>query len=111
MAIARFGSDHKYKQAKAERSIELYSLNHSEFVKARISLRDLVEKWRQDAHRFFNRLETGDADHEAGYRTAITELDRLRSPKEPYSAFCAAMIDRYRHEEYLFGRYLRVLCT
>lgn len=102
-AMPRFSKDHEYKHGKAARSIELYSINHSEFVTARLDLRDRIEQLKKDAKRFFGKLESGDADHENGYANAIAELARLRSAPEPFSAFCAAMIDPSSHEDYLFG--------
>jgi hypothetical protein len=102
-AMPRFSTGHPYKHAKATRSIELYSINHSEFVTARLELRDRIEKLKQDARRFFAKLESGDAVHEAGYASAIAELSRLRSSSAPFSAFCAAIIEPATHEDYLFG--------
>lgn len=107
-AMPRFAdtTGNSYKYRKAEKSIELYSINHSEFVKARLDLRDEIEKLRQDALRYFKKIETGDSDHEAGYSRAIEQLDLLRAEDQPYSAFCSAMINRFRHEEYLYGLFL-----
>lgn len=102
-AMPRFSAEHPYKYVKAARSIELYSINHSEFVTERLELRDRIESLKQDAKRFFGKLETGDAVHEAGYESAIKELSRLRSATSPFSAFCAAMIDPASNEDYLFG--------
>jgi hypothetical protein len=105
-AMPRFPEEQKYKYNKADISITLYNINHSEFVNARIALLDQIERLRRDAQRFYARLETGDADHEEGYRRAITELAKLRAPNAPYSAFCSAMMDRYRHEDYMYGLYV-----
>lgn len=102
-AMPRFPVDQAYKHGKAAKSIELYSINHSEFVTARLELRDRIEKLKKDAKRFFSKLETGDAVHESGYASAIAELARLRSAPAPFSAFCAAMIEPSSHEDYLFG--------
>jgi hypothetical protein len=102
-AMPRFSPDHPYKHGKAARSIELYSINHSDFVTSRLELRDRIEKLKQDAKRFFGKLETGDAVHAAGYESAIKELAHLRSASAPFSAFCAAMIDPASHEDYLFA--------
>jgi hypothetical protein len=62
-ALPRFGSGEPYKYQKADLSIKYYSLNHSEFTKARIALRDKIEDLRVEAIRYFSRLESGDADH------------------------------------------------
>lgn len=102
-AMPRFPISETYKHAKANKSIDLYSINHSDFVKARLELLNQLERLCSDARRYFRRLEDGDADHERGYRRAIAELSRLRSSTQPFSAFCSAMIERYRHEDYLFG--------
>ncbi|TPK59702.1 hypothetical protein FJ930_29125 [Mesorhizobium sp. B2-4-15] len=101
-AMPRFSADQDYKHRKAAKSIELYSINHSDFVKARLELRDRIEKLKKDAKRFFAKLETGDADHESGYASTIAELARLRSASAPFSAFCAATIEPSSHEDYLF---------
>jgi len=102
-AMPRFSVKHVYKHEKAEKSIEYYSINHTDFVTARLELRDRIKKLKKDAKRFFSKLETGDADHENGYASAIAELARLRSAAEPFSSFCAAMIDPSPKDDYLFG--------
>lgn len=104
-AMPRFNASETYKHAKANKSIDLYSINHSDFVKARMQLLAEIQKWLNDARRYYLRLENGDADHEAGYTRAIAALTKMRSRAAPYSAFCAAMIDRHRHEEFMFGLY------
>lgn len=102
-AMPRFDARHRYKHAKAKRSIKLYSINHSEFVAARLELRDRIERLKENARVFYSKLEAGDAAHEQAYASAIGELARLRRPSAPYSAFSAALIDAAAHEEYLFG--------
>lgn len=104
--MPRWGEQDPYKNKKAAKSIELYSLNHSDFVRARIALRDQIEDARQNAQRFFNRLEDGDADHERAYASAIQTLRRLQSPAAPHSGFCAALLRKYRDEPYLEGAFL-----
>ena len=102
-AMPRFPDSQVYKNSKAVRSIDLYGINHSEFVAARLDLRDRINELKQDAKRYYAKLETGDADHENGYARAISELAKLRSASAPFSAFCAAMIEPSSHEDYLFG--------
>lgn len=104
--MPRWGEQDPYKNQKAARSIELYSLNHSDFVRARIALRDQIEEARLNAQRFFKRLEDGDADHEHAYAAAIQILRRLQSPAAPHSGFCAALLRKYRDEPYLEGAFL-----
>ena len=94
-----------YKYAKANKSIELYSLNHSDFVKARLDLKDKLEKLNLQALRYYARLETGDADHEAAYRQALYNMKQLSSDREPHSAFCIAMLNKYRDEQHMYGMF------
>jgi hypothetical protein len=101
--MPRWSENHQYKWKKATKSIDLYHLNHSDFVKARIELRDRIEKICGQAKRLFNKLEAGDADHELAYEAALRELLRLRDKRAPYSGFCVAYLDRYRNEDYLDG--------
>jgi hypothetical protein len=105
-AMPRWNKDHPYKYTKADRSIELYSLNHTDFVKARIILRDKMRRLCEDAKRYFSKLESGDAVHAEAYENAISELIDLRSEKSPYSGFCVAFLDRFKDEEYLAGIFL-----
>jgi hypothetical protein len=92
-----------YKSEKAKMSIRYYSLNHSEFTKARMALRDKIEDFRIEAMRFFSKLETGDADHLRAYSNAIKGLRELRKESASFSSFSIAMTDRYRDEEALVG--------
>lgn len=105
-AMPRWGENEPYKHKKASKSIELYSLNHTDFVKARIALRDQIEEARQQAETFFNRLENGDADHEKAYAIAIKKLRNLQSPNAPYSGYCISLMKRYRNEGYLEGAFV-----
>lgn len=104
--MPRWDASEKYKNAKAAKSIELYSLNHSDFVKARISLRDQIETARLEAKRYFARLEDGDADHESAYAGAIKRLRSLQSREAPHSGFCASILKIHRHEPYLEGAFI-----
>ncbi|MEJ1297804.1 MAG: hypothetical protein RPU64_16585 [Candidatus Sedimenticola sp. (ex Thyasira tokunagai)] len=103
-AMARFGEEKRPKAHKrAEISIELYNLNHTDFVKARISLRDQISKLVADAARYYKKLESGDATHEHAYERAIEQLIEYVDMSAPYSGFCVAYLENYRHEEYLHG--------
>ncbi|CAN5447653.1 hypothetical protein BH11PSE5_BH11PSE5_26530 [soil metagenome] len=105
-ALPRFGPTDVYKSEKAKLSIRYYSLNHSEFTKARMALRDRIEDLRIEAMRYFARLESGDADHARAYSKAITGLRELRRESSSFSAFSIAMTDKYRSEEALSGVFL-----
>lgn len=104
-AMPRWDADQPYKNLKAIKSIDLYHLNHSDFVKARIVLRDQVYKHVSDARRFFVKLETGDADHERAYEAAISGLIQLCHKDSPYSSFCLACLSNYKRDEYLAGAF------
>src|SRR6185503_2846456 len=58
---------------KAAKSIELYHLNHSEFVRARIGIRDALRQWIEDAKRYYLHLEDGDAVNDHAYKRAIVQ--------------------------------------
>lgn len=104
-AIPRFGDSvvHAYKNLKAAKSIELYSLNHSDFVNARIELRDKIDELCGKAARHFNKLEDGDGANVEAYTGVIQELGELKSETKEHSSFCSAMIERFRHEEYMYA--------
>lgn len=105
-ALPRFAKTESYKYAKAELSIKYYSLNHSDFTKARMALRDKIEDLRIEAIRYFERLELGDADHARAYSRAIMTLRELRKESSPFSAFSIAITDTLRSEEALSGVFI-----
>ncbi|RWC37995.1 MAG: hypothetical protein EOS28_31240 [Mesorhizobium sp.] len=105
-ALPRFGPEQTYKNEKAGLSIKYYSLNHSDFTKARIAIRDRIEDLRVEAMRYFSRLETGDADHARAYSNAIMTLRELRKEASPFSAFSIAITDTLRGEEALSGVFI-----
>ena len=105
-AMPRFAAEESYKNEKARLSIKYYSLNHSEFIRERITLRDRIENLRVDAMRYFARLESGDADHQSAYSKAIMSLRELRKDSAPFSAFSVAITDRFREEAALSGVFL-----
>ena len=91
---------------RADTSIKYYHLNHSDFVKARIKLRDEMTRFVQAARKTFNKLESADATNAGQYDLAISHLRRMRSEKAPYSSFCVAYLDRLRNEPFLAGVFL-----
>jgi len=103
-AIPRYSQDSKPRLfAKAHTSIKLYHLNHSDFVRARINIREMIEKLVVDAKRYFNRLESGDATIDNAYNRTIEQLREMRSENAPFSSFVVAILDRYKLEESLQG--------
>ena len=88
---------------RADRTIAAYNLNHTEFVKARIKLRDEMTNLVADAKRAFNGLDKGDAFHAQTYENAIARLRNMVSRQAPYSGFCIAYLDRLRHMVFLAG--------
>ncbi|MDP1667356.1 MAG: hypothetical protein Q8L79_19795 [Methylobacter sp.] len=106
-AMARYGCDAKPRLfQRADISIKYYNLNHSDFVRARIELREKMDGLVRDADKFYKKLETGDATHDHAYETTIKTLRRMRDKFAPYSSFCMAYLDKYRHEDFLVGVFL-----
>lgn len=101
-ATIRHSKNEKPKSfAKADCSIKLYHINHSDFVKARIAIRDELKKHMADAKRFYKRLETGDAQIEHSYRRAIEALRDACNERAPFSSFAVAILQAYRADESL----------
>ena len=99
-AMPRFSEKkHARKFMRADQSIALYNLNHSEFVRCRIELRDDIDKDVKAAKRYFNKLETGDADNDLAYEEAICRLRKMKSEGAPFSSFCMAYLDSFRHKD------------
>ncbi len=98
-AMPRF-SEEKFPRRfiRADQSIALYNLNHSDFVRCRIELRDSIDKELKSAKRYFNKLEKGDADNDLAYEEAIGRLRKMRSKDAPFSSFCVAYLDSFRHK-------------
>lgn len=96
-----FGKDRKRSFDRAEASIEYYNLNHSDFKKARIAIRDELTRRIENAERYFKKLDTGDADHDLAYEEAITDLRSAYSSKSPYSSYAIAFLDRFRTSDSL----------
>lgn len=90
---------------RADISIEYYHLNHSDFVRARQTLRDEINKLVHSAKRFYNKLETGDSDHEHAYETVLLKLRSLCDKKSPYSSFSISYIENFKHEDFLQGAF------
>jgi len=89
--------------ARADISIEFYNINHSDFVKARIALRDIMDNLVVDAAKYYKKLETGDAIHEHAYERAIKQLVDMRNINAPYSSYCIAYLDKHNHKEFFEG--------
>lgn len=99
-AMPRFPEDkHARKFMRADQSIAYYNLNHSDFVRCRIELRDKIDRDVKAAIRYFNKLEKGDADNDLAYEEAICRLRRIRSKDAPFSSFCIAYLDSFRHKK------------
>ena len=88
---------------RAAVSIQFYHLNHTEFVKARMRLRDELAQLVAEAKRAFDKLDAGDAFHAITYENAITQLRVMRKDDAPYSGFCVAYLERLRHMPFLAG--------
>jgi hypothetical protein len=117
VALIMFGEDGEAKERikesekprlykKAHCSIVLYHINHTDFVKARIELRDRIKKLIEDAHRYYKRLDAGDANNDNAYDRTIEQLRDVRSEKAPFSGFAIAMLEPYQLDESLKGVFL-----
>lgn len=98
-AMPRYSEkQHSRKFLRADRSIIFYSINHSDFVRCRIELRDKIDKEVSAAKRYFNNLEAGDAVNDFAYEEGIRRLRDMRSRDAPFSSFCIAYLDTFRHK-------------
>ncbi len=98
-AMPRFSEDkNPRKYMRADLSIMFYNLNHSDFVRCRIELRDLIDNEVKAAARYFKKLEAGDADNDFAYEEAIRRLRKMRGKDAPFSSFCVAYSDSFRHK-------------
>ena len=88
---------------RADASIYLYHLNHSNFVRARQELRYEIADQIEEAREAFQFLETGDSTHTSRYENAIKILLSKISDEAPFSAFCREMIEPYRCDDFLEG--------
>ncbi len=93
---------------KANFSIRLYHLNHTEFVRERIKIRDNVMMYIEDAQRYFRELgkEDSDANDAYAYKRAIEQLRQYCSESAPFSSFAIAMLRSYRFDESLEGVFI-----
>lgn len=91
---------------RAKQSIEIYHINHPDFIKARIKLREEVEKHVEAAQRFYKKLDQDDADNEYAYSCAIEELRAARDMMAPYSRFVIDILEPYRADESLSAVFL-----
>lgn len=86
---------------RADTSINYYNINHSDFRRARIELRDKMIQLIRDASKYYNKLEEGDAIVHRAYGQTINDLMSMRDKKSPYSSFCVAFLDNKKHQEAL----------
>lgn len=101
-ALTRFNEIEKPRLfLKAKTSIKFYHLNHSDFINARIDIRDELLKYIEDAKRYYKRLDEGDATIDHAYERSIEHLRNARSEKAPFSSFAVAFLDTYIGEESL----------
>ena len=106
-AMPRYGKEKRPRSfERADVSIELYNINHSDFIKARIELRDDMDELIIDVAKYYKKLETGDATHEHAYESAVKKLIKMRDKNSPYSSFCIAYLEKYRHKEFLDGIFM-----
>ena len=99
-------SDQRKANERAVTSIKYYHLNHTEFVKARIALRDNLEKRIFAARRAFSKLDSGDSFHADSYKQEISSLRDMIKRSAPYSSFCIALLDQYRGDDVLSGVFM-----
>ena len=105
-AMPRFNKKSRPRAFKrADISIELYNINNSTFVRARVDLREKINALLKDAERFFKKLESGDAAHEHAYERTIEQLLELTDERAAYSGFSKAYIENYRHQDWLCGAF------
>jgi hypothetical protein len=101
-AIPRYSEQDKPRlYARAKKSEELYHLNHSDFVKARINIRVQLEKLIEDSERYYRKLDNGDATNDYAYMRAIVQLREACSEKAPFSSFALAYLQPYRTKDSL----------
>ena len=84
-------------------TLRLYNINNSDFVNARLSIRDNLDKGIEDAERYFSRLETGDADTDHAYMRAIENLRKACSEEAPFSSFALSYLEPHRTKDSLVG--------
>ena len=106
-AMSRFAEEDSVKAYKrADTSIEYYHLNHTDFVKERIKLREDMKVSIKNAKKAFQKIDGGDAFHETTFKSAIKRLRGMRSEKAPYSSFCVAYLDKFKRDKYLAGVFM-----
>lgn len=103
-ALPRFDSKDRLRpNIRAARSIELYNLNNSSFKSARIELRDKLNFQRSNLIKNFKKLDSGDAAHKEAFKQTVIEIKGYLAPEQPYSSFCKAYLNIYRHEAHFAG--------
>lgn len=91
---------------RADISIKYYHLNHTDFVRARLELRDAMEQNVRAAKKYFNHLEKGDAVNDFAYEEAVATLRAMRKTTAPYSSFCVTYLDQYKYDDEIAGVFL-----
>ena len=103
-ATARYSKANRERLfAMADNSIRLYHLNHSDFVRERIKIRDQLMKYIEDAKRYFRRLDSPDASGDHAYKRAIEQLRAACSESAPFSSFAIAILEPHRVDDSLAG--------
>ena len=108
-AVERHNKDERPKlYEKACSSISLYHLNHSDFVRERIRIRDSLTKNIEDVIRYYRKLGTAesDADDDHAYMRAIEQLRQACSERAPFSSFASAFLRPYRLDERFEGIFI-----
>lgn len=106
-ATERYKKEDKPKRfEKANTSIILYHLNHTDFVRERIKIRDNLRRYIEDAKRYYQKLDEGDADDSHAYMRAIEALRQACSEKAPFSSFAIAMLRPYSFDDSLEGVFI-----
>ena len=62
-----------------------------------------MNKLIKSAGKYYKKLESGDATNDHAYEEAIASLRKMRKHEAPFSSFCVAYLDSYRHEDFLSG--------
>ena len=88
---------------RARKSIEIYHLNHSDFVAARLGLKRRLEKLIKRAEHSWKRLDEGNADMDKAYSNIISDILDCIDPDAEFSAFAKMIVDKYRCKDYLAG--------
>jgi len=89
------------KNRRAETSIRVYHLNHSDLVDARAALGVEIDDLINQAGRFINRTDDGSADWATEFEVLIQRLKRLMAADAEYSSFANAIVKAHRDKEWV----------